>query len=182
MRIGQSTQNEAAAAIETLAQLDAVRRFAFQLCRDQQTTADLVQETMLRALRSLHTYRQGTNCRAWLFQICKNAYINAHRRRQYEPIPVDFQEEEAGYEGAVKPQETGWSDEVLKALDRLPEEYRTAVLLSDVEGLPYEEIAEFTQAPIGTVRSRIHRGRRLLARVLEPYARQRGAVEPRCAA
>jgi RNA polymerase sigma-70 factor (ECF subfamily) len=167
---------------EAVSQLDALHSFAYQLCRDEQRSRDLVQETMLKACMYFHTYREGTNCRAWLFQICKNSYINEYRRKHYETIPVDFQEDgSARYsewdatreihpapvdESVPKTHERLFGDELMTALLSLPQEYQTAVLLSDVEDYTYEEIAEFTRAPIGTVRSRIHRGRKLMARRL----------------
>ncbi len=174
---------------EALPQLPALHQFAYQLCRDDQRSHDLVQETMLKACRYFHTYRKGTNCRAWLFQICKNAYINMYRRRRYEAVPVDYQvdtpdAQENGTWVPVAPCPRDESeiarlagcfdDEVLAALQGLPQEYHTAVILSDVEGLPYEEIASFTAVPIGTVRSRMHRGRKMLAAALKTYARERG--------
>jgi RNA polymerase sigma-70 factor (ECF subfamily) len=177
---------------EALVQLDALRNFALKLCSDEHQSNDLVQETMLKACLFFHTYKQGTNCRAWLFQICKNSYINSYRRKRYEPLLMDFQNEpslwnsvpDAGEPWGPHPEisddttyqmQTGFlSDEVIRALDTLPREYQTALILSDIEAYTYEEIAEFTRAPIGTVRSRIHRGRRMLADRLEQYASAQG--------
>lgn len=174
-------------AREALPQLSALRNFAFKLCRDEQYTNDLVQETMLRACKSLHTYQEGTNCRAWLFQICKNSYINDYRRKQYETIPLDFTEEhptqtdgQRGLRVQLNDSTSGGvheamvGDEVAAALDALPADYQTALILSDIEGYTYEEIAEFSHTPIGTIRSRIHRGRKLLAEKLEQYASDLG--------
>jgi len=177
---------------EALVQLDALRNFALKLCSDEHQSNDLVQETMLKACTFFHTYKQGTNCRAWLFQICKNSYINSYRRKRYEPLLMDFQNEpslwnsvpDTGEPWGPHPEmsddttyqmQIGFlSDEVIRALDTLPLEYQTALILSDIEAYTYEEIAEFTRAPIGTVRSRIHRGRRMLAERLEPYASTQG--------
>ncbi len=173
---------------EALSHLDALRNFAFRLCRDEQSTSDLVQETMLKACRSYQTYQKGTNCRAWLFQICKNSYINDYRRKQYETIPQDFSEELAGADGDHAPtargsladqtvlrvHEAAVGDEVAAALESLPADYQTALILSDIEGYTYEEIAEFSHTPIGTIRSRIHRGRKMLAAQLQEYARRHG--------
>jgi RNA polymerase sigma-70 factor (ECF subfamily) len=177
---------------EALPQLDALRSFAYQLCRDKNHTDDLVQETMLKACRYFHTYREGTNCRAWLFQICKNSYINEYRRKQYEPLLVDFQEMHSGSPGnnpdverETHPpvfnqpldgfRETDLlDDEVMTALQKIPADYQTALILSDIEGYTYEEIASFMQAPIGTIRSRIHRGRRMLANHLAGYGSRLG--------
>jgi RNA polymerase sigma factor (sigma-70 family) len=186
--------NENLFLVEALPQLDALRNFAFKLCRDQHYTNDLVQETMLKACKSFHTYQRGTNCRAWLFQICKNSYINDYRRKQYETIPVDFAENQRGEEGGDEWRaphvcladpasfETHGAivgDEVASALEALPVEYQTVLLLSDVEGYTYDEVAAFVKAPIGTVRSRIHRARKMLAERLESYARHQGYEEAR---
>lgn len=177
---------------EALPHLEGLRRFAFQLCHNKQLSDDLVQETMLKAYRSFQSYRRGTNCRAWLYQICKNIYINMYRRKRLEPYIVDMAQETPGVIGGtsaedgrgipvtlvdnadVRAHRQYLGDEVAKALGGLPEEYRTAVILSDIEGQTYEEIAQFMQVPIGTIRSRIHRGRRLLAGHLGAYARQMG--------
>lgn len=177
---------------EALPFLGALQHFAQQLCGDEQYAHDLVQETMLKALRSFHTYREGTNCRAWLFQICKNSFINAYRRKQYETIAVDFEEEPASFrEGRIDDvgrtphpiavdekssefQRGALGDEVAAALESIPTEYQTVLILSDIEGFTYEEIASLVHAPIGTVRSRIHRGRKQLAHRLTAYAHRNG--------
>jgi RNA polymerase sigma-70 factor (ECF subfamily) len=177
---------------EAFPQLGALHHFAFQLCRDEQCSRDLVQETMLKACRSFHTYREGTNCRAWLFQICKNSYFNDYRRKQLQPVSIAVQECSAEQSITGNPDEVRthrvsledhgdeqrhgacMSDEVIKALHALPDAYQTAVILSDIEGHSYEEIASFTHAPIGTIRSRIHRGRKMLAERLGDYARGLG--------
>jgi len=176
--------------LEALVQLPALRRFAETLCRNRQRSDDLVQDTMLKAIRYFDTYKQGTNCRAWLFQICKHSFINDCRRRQYEPFAVDFQEEgrgggdDAWGERSVHPdlreiKETQLEfemigDEVSNALRYLPSHYQTVLLLNDVEEYTYEEIASFMQVSVGTIRSRIHRARKMLAGQLEVYARSLG--------
>jgi len=175
---------------EALTQLPALRHFARSLTHDPHRSDDLVQETMLKALRYFDTYREGTNCRAWLFQICKHSFINEYRRRQYEPVPVDFQDEsprggdESGEERRPHPSHWDLSgmhddgaligDEVAGALAALPADYHTVLLLNDVEGYTYEEIASFMHVPVGTIRSRIHRARKMLAGRLEGYARSIG--------
>lgn len=181
--------NETLFEREALAQIDALRNFAFKLCRDEHYTNDLVQETMLKACKAFDTYREGTNCRAWLFQICKNSYINDYRRKQYETVTMNFTEESAGGDDedahrhsrvmlidnrSAEAHEAMVGDEVAQALEALPADYQTALILSDIEGYTYEEIAEFSHTPIGTIRSRIHRGRKMLARQLEEYARRHG--------
>lgn len=177
---------------EALPHMEALEKFAFQLCRDAHRSKDLVQETMFKAFRHFDTFRQGSNCKAWLFQICKNSYINAYRRRQREPIPMDFEDEtlQAGMGNELEHLRTarvllsdtsdaeahsrGIGDEVMTALESLPLVFQTAVILSDIEGHPYDEIAEFMHVPVGTVRSRIHRGRSMLAGMLGGYARDLG--------
>jgi RNA polymerase sigma-70 factor (ECF subfamily) len=174
---------------EALTHIDAVHNFAFQLCRDQQRSRDLVQETMLKACRYFHTYQHGTNCRAWLFQICKNAYINQYRRKHIEPVTVDFSDNPSEAENSAGGDEirgvqvflqddrdaivhnSCLSDEVITALRAIPLDYQTAVVLCDIEGHTYEEVADFMQVPVGTIRSRIHRGRKMLAGLLAKYAR-----------
>ena len=177
---------------EALPHMEALERFAYQLCRDSHRSRDLVQETMLKAFKHFDMFRQGSNCRAWLFQICKNSYINAYRRRQHEPILMDFEDETLQAGGGnelehlrsarvlladtadIEAHARSMGDEVTAALQSLPPVFQTAVILSDIEGHPYEEIAEFMQVPVGTVRSRIHRGRSMLAGILSGYARDLG--------
>jgi RNA polymerase sigma-70 factor (ECF subfamily) len=163
-----------------------------QLCRGDHWSDDLVQDTMLKAYTYFHTYKEGTNCRAWLFQICKNSFINDYRRKRYEPVAVDFLEETSlpwyGWDsklhrgvlphpiddGSLQMPSGFLSDEVTASFDALPPDYQTALILCDIEEYTYEEIANFTQVPIGTVRSRIHRGRKMLARQLADYAHKQG--------
>jgi len=177
---------------EALPHMAALEKFAYQLCHDPHRSRDLVQETMLKAFSHFDTFRRGSNCRAWLFQICKNSYINAYRRKQREPVAVDFGDESLQSDGGgdadqlrglrvvcadttdVDAHDRALGDKVVSALRRLPQAFQTAVILADIEGHPYEEIAEFMQIPVGTVRSRIHRGRCMLADMLEAYARESG--------
>jgi len=176
---------------EALPQIGALQNFALQLCRDEQYSHDLVQETLLKAYTYFHTYREGTNCRAWLFQICKNSYFNEAKRRKHQPVAMDFQEEESGdrsgknSDGERRPhlvmsEHSGsmltgiLSDEVVAAFELLPADYQTVLILCDMEGYTYDEIAEFMQAPVGTIRSRIHRGRKMLSDQLRDYASARG--------
>lgn len=179
---------------EALPQVDALQNFALQLCRDKQLSRDLVQETLLKAYTYFDTYREGTNCRAWLFQICKNSYINETKRKRLQPVAVDLQEQEAGdYGDRAEDEGRGmhipfqdsiseslttefFSDEVTAAFDTLPADYQTALVLCDMEGYTYDEIAEYMRAPVGTIRSRIHRGRKLLANELIDYARTQGYI------
>jgi RNA polymerase sigma-70 factor (ECF subfamily) len=183
-------QQDTPFAREALPQLKALREFALSLCKNQQRSDDLVQDTMAKAFRHFDSYKQGTNCRAWLFQICKHCFINDCRRRRYEPIAVDM-DGAFGSEGmesevlreirpVVADREVPSAvagllcDEVAQALAEIPPDYQTVLILSDIEGYSYEEIAEFVCAPLGTIRSRIHRGRKMLAARLKEFAKKEG--------
>jgi RNA polymerase sigma-70 factor (ECF subfamily) len=178
---------------EALTHVDSLYRTALRLTRSPADAEDLVQETYLKAHRFRESFRSGTNLRAWLFKILTNSFINDYRKRSRQPNTVNADEledyylyrrvKEAGEELGSDPEATVMrmflDDEVRDALESLPEQYRIAVLLADVEGLSYKEIAEVTDVRIGTVMSRLHRGRKLLQRRLWEYARQRGyAADP----
>jgi len=185
-------QEDTAFAREALPQIKALREFALSLCKNEQRSNDLVQDTMMKAFRHFDSYKQGTNCRAWLFQICKHCFINDCRRRRYEPVAVDMDaalssdslESEALREvrpvmaDAEAPSALSGvlSDEVAEALEEIPLDYQTVLILSDIEGYSYEEIAEFIRAPLGTIRSRIHRGRKMLAQRLGEFAKREGYI------
>jgi RNA polymerase sigma-70 factor (ECF subfamily) len=174
---------------EALPHLDAVYRFALRLSGSEAAAEDLVQETFLRAFRSWHQYTAGTRAKSWLFTICRNVYLRDRERGQRHDTIVEEQAPrgEAGVP-LVNPlwSSAGKSDpegsffesivdaEVLQAIDGLPEEYRTAVVLSDLEGLSYGEIAELMEVPVGTVKSRLFRGRRQLQKDLYEYAVEMG--------
>jgi RNA polymerase sigma-70 factor (ECF subfamily) len=161
---------------------------ALRLTRNRTDAEDLLQETYLRAYRGFGGFRPGTNLRAWLYRILTNTYINSYRKRQREPqvVPDDSVEEWYLYdrlsrEGAGASAEAEVLDalpdeDVQAALESLPEQFRMAVLLADVEGFSYKEIAEMLGIPIGTVMSRLHRGRRALERRLWDVVRERGMV------
>lgn len=174
---------------EALPHMDALYNFALRMTSDPDDADDLVQETYLKAYRFFDKFEKGTNCKAWLFRILKNSFINMYRRNAKQPAKVDYDEVEEYYhlirDASADPndlQERLFSnlldDDVTRALDALPEEFRTVVILCDIEGFTYEEIAEFVECPIGTVRSRLHRGRKLLRAQLYDYARTRGFTEP----
>jgi RNA polymerase sigma-70 factor (ECF subfamily) len=164
---------------------------ALRMTRNQADAEDLVQETYLRAFRSFDTFTQGTNLRAWLFRILTNAYINRYRAKQRRPIETDLDDVEDLYlyrrigamETAAASQSAEdqfmdlFTDEAVKqALEDLPENFRLPVLLADVQGFAYKEIAEMLDIPIGTVMSRLHRGRKAMQRALFEYARTNGLV------
>ena len=171
---------------EALVHLDTVYRVARRLAGNTAEAEDLTQETMLKAFRAWHQYRPGTNARAWLLTILRNTFINEYRRRGNRPDPLDVHAIEgftvfrdvqtADPEGAFFSQIV--DDEVVRAVDRLPVEFRETLVLSDVEGLSYAEIAEITGVPVGTVKSRLFRGRQLLQKQLYAYAVEAGYVKP----
>jgi RNA polymerase sigma-70 factor (ECF subfamily) len=172
---------------EALPQMDLLYNFALRMTNDPADADDLLQDTFLKAFRFWDKYEQGTNIRAWLFRIMKNSYINRYRKESKEPDTVDYDDVKEFYntirDDTVEPndlQEAVFGnlldDEVAQAIAELPDDFRTVVILCDIEGLPYEEIAEFVECPLGTVRSRLHRGRKLLRLRLTEYARKRGYV------
>jgi RNA polymerase sigma-70 factor (ECF subfamily) len=161
---------------------------AVRLTRNPTDAEDLLQEAYLRAYRAFDSFKEGTNLRAWLYRILTNAYINIYRKRQREPqtISSDDADEwylydqlaESGREPSAEAEviESLPDEEVQEALASLPEQFRLAVLLADVEGFSYKEIAEILDVPIGTVMSRLHRGRRALEKRLWNVVRERGLV------
>ncbi len=173
---------------EALVHADALYGAALRMTRDRHVAEDLLQETFLKAFRAYPRFEEGTNLRAWLFRILTNTYISTYRKRQRSPLETDLDDVEDLYlyrrlaasglnrsaEDAALERLT--APEVLAALDELPEQFRLAVLLSDVEQFSYKEIAEITDVPIGTVMSRIHRGRKALQKALAPYATEQGLV------
>ena len=172
---------------EALPHMDVLYNFALRTAGNENDARDLLQETYLKAYRFWDKYEKGTNIRAWLFRIMKNSYINRYRKETKEPDKVDYDDIENFYNSIradftdpndLQEQLYGnlLGDEVTKALQSLPDDFRTVVILCDIEGLTYEEIAEFVECPIGTVRSRLHRGRKLLQEKLQDYARQQGFI------
>jgi len=170
---------------EALPHMDALYNFALRMTGDPDEANDLLQETYLKAYRFFDKFEQGTNCKAWLFRIMKNSFINIYRRTSKEPAKVDYNDVEEFYH-SIRAESTDpndleqkifsniLDDDVSTALEALPEEFRTVVILCDIEGFTYEEIADFVECPIGTVRSRLHRGRKMLRTRLYDYATQRG--------
>ena len=170
---------------EALVHLDSLYRVALRLSGNASDAEDLVQETMLRAYRSWERYTPGTNAKGWLLTILRHLFINEYRRKSRHPETVDvdtiepfalFQEvQEEDPQGAFFDRIV--DDEVLRAVDQLPEAFREAVTLSDVEGLSYEEVAKVLDVPVGTVKSRLYRGRRLLQAKLYEYAVSMGYIK-----
>jgi RNA polymerase sigma-70 factor (ECF subfamily) len=172
---------------EALPHMDLLYNYALRMTGNPDDADDLVQETYLKAFRFWDKYEKGTNIRAWLFRIMKNSYINRYRKETKEPDTVDYEEVQNFYNTiraeSADPNDLQekifgglLEDEVARALESLPEDFRTVVILCDIEGLSYEEIAEFVDCPIGTVRSRLHRGRKMLQAKLHAYAKNRGYI------
>ena len=167
---------------------------ALRMTRNRLDAEDLVQETYIKGWRSFHTFQEGTNLRAWLFRIMTNTYINKYNAQQRKPTETELDDVEELFLykrlGSVDQSQLSQSaedqmlslftdDEVKKALEELPDQFRIPVLMSDVEGFSYKEIAEILEIPLGTVMSRLHRGRKSMQKMLYEYARERGLiVEP----
>lgn len=169
---------------EALVHLDTLYRVARRLTGDGADADDLVQDTLVKAYRGWDTFTPGSNARAWLLTILRNAFINEYRRRSRRPetVPLDTAEAAAALpETEPDDPQTRFfdrivDDEVLRAVDALPEVFREAVVLSDIEGLDYGEIARVLDVPVGTVKSRLFRGRRMLKAKLYRYAVEMGYV------
>lgn len=169
-------------------QVDRLFSAALRYTRDRTDAEDLVQESLVKAYRSLHQYRPGTNLRAWLYRILHTTYISMYRKAQRRP-QESLQEEIDDFSfydevvrsggGSAEREVLGalTADEVKQALADLPETFRLAVYLADVEGFAYKEIAEIMDTPVGTVMSRLHRGRKALQKALSTYAHERGLIQ-----
>ncbi len=171
--------------VEAMPHMPLLKNYAMKMTGNELEADDLLQETYLRAFRFFNKFEKGTNCKAWLFRIMKNLFINNYRKNQKSPGKVDYDEIENFYEmiksdriDSSDMQERIYSnlldDEVTHALNTLQDDFKTVIILCDIEGLSYEEIAEFVQCPVGTVRSRLHRGRKLLQQKLRKYASRKG--------
>jgi len=177
---------------EALPHMDAVYRFALRLAGSRDLAEDLVQETFLRAFRSWDKYTPGTQCKSWLFTICRNVFLRQRERVQrHDEIVSENVDRSSGpfevvnpvWVKAVKADPEGEffdaivDEVVLRHIQDLPEDYRMAVILSDMEGLSYQEIAEMMDVPVGTVKSRLFRGRRILQGALYEYAVSMGYIK-----
>jgi RNA polymerase sigma-70 factor (ECF subfamily) len=167
--------------------VDSLYNTAYRMTRNAEDAEDLVQETYLKAYRYYDKFEEGTNFKAWLFKIMKNTFINNYRKRQQAPQVTDFADIEESAEAQVnedlvKPAknpeeeflENVLDEDVQQALDLLPPDYRMVVLLADLEGFSYKEIADILEVPVGTVMSRLYRGRKLLEAAMLRFARDHG--------
>jgi len=190
-RAPEESVDERAARFErdALPYLDQLYGAALRMTRNASDAEDLVQETYAKAFAAFHQYKDGTNLKAWLYRILTNTFINSYRKKQREPQQSGAEDvEDWQLARAESHTSTGLRSAEVEALDRLPDsdvkealanlsdEFRMAVYLADVEGFAYKEIAEIMDTPVGTVMSRLHRGRRQLRAQLEDYARDRGFV------
>ena len=185
---GDTSENRHVFEQQALEQTKFLYSIAMRLTRNPSDADDLVQETFLKAYRFWTSYDEGTNIRAWLYRILKNSYINLYRKESREPETVDY----AGLLGPtylqqVVPDGNNLNDALFKnqldddmsnAVAALKEDFRIIIILCDIEGMTYKETARFLGCPLGTVRSRLHRGRKLLYDRLFDYARRRGYVRP----
>lgn len=183
---------------ECLKHLDVLYGAALRMTRNRQDAEDLVQETYLKAIRNLHRYRDDGSCKAWLFRILTNTFIDRYRSSQRAPRPVEFEDEAASSAQDQLDQETRAGetiealsddhsvheflskfmvDEVKSAIDGLPDIFRDAIVLRDIQGFSYQEVADALGIPIGTVMSRLYRGRRLLQDSLWDFAVEHGYTE-----
>jgi RNA polymerase sigma-70 factor (ECF subfamily) len=170
---------------EFMPHINSMYNFAYRLTLDSDDAKDLLQDTYLKAYRFIDSFQKGTNAKAWLFRILKNSFINDYRKKSKEPSKVDYQEVESYYNSEdvdrqitpdlrVEALKDMIGDEISNALNSLDVDFRTVIILCDLEGFKYEEMAKILDIPIGTVRSRLHRARNLLKEKLSTYAKQMG--------
>jgi RNA polymerase sigma factor (sigma-70 family) len=170
---------------EFMPHINSMYNFAYRLTLDSDDSKDLLQDTYLKAFRFIDSFQKGTNAKAWLFRILKNSFINDYRKKSKEPSKVDYQEVETYYNSEdvdrqitpdlrVEALQDMIGDEISIALNSLDVDFRTVIILCDLEGFKYEEMAKILDIPIGTVRSRLHRARNLLKEKLSEYAKKMG--------
>ncbi|NOS92555.1 MAG: sigma-70 family RNA polymerase sigma factor [Cyclobacteriaceae bacterium] len=170
---------------EFLPHINSMYNFGYRLTLDRDDAKDLVQDTYLKAYRFVESFQKGTNAKAWLFRILKNSFINDYRKKSKEPAKVDYQEVETYYNSEevdrqitpdlrVESLKDMIGDEISNALNSLDVDFKTVIILCDLEGFKYEEMAKILDIPIGTVRSRLHRARNLLKEKLSEYAKSMG--------
>jgi len=174
---------------EAMIHIDALMRTARRMTKSDSDAEDLVQETMLKAYRFFDRFEEGTNCKAWLFKIMTNIFINNYRSQSKAPQSLTFDDIDDSFlfgqlaknKAVTDPEKEFFSkifdDDVRKAINELPEDFRLVVILSFLEGFAYQEIADITGLQIGTVKSRLHRGRKLLQKALLDYAQRNGFIK-----
>ena len=177
-------------AVDALEFMDQLYGVALRMTRNVSDAEDLVQETYTKALAAEDSFTPGTNLRAWLFRILRNTYISSYRKTQRSPLSTSADElsdgqlldvaertPRASLSAESQALELLGDDDIADALAALPDDFRTAVYLADVEGFSYQEIAEIMDSPVGTVMSRVHRGRKTLRGLLDAYAKDRGLLK-----
>lgn len=170
--------------------VDALYNTAYRMTRNSEDAEDLVQETYLKAYKYYDKFEEGTNFKAWLFKIMKNTFINNYRKKQQKPPQSDFADIEESFESQLDQDwgrrtkdpeeellENVLDEDLQRAMDELPPDYRMVVLLADLESFSYKEIADILDVPVGTVMSRLYRGRRLLEEAMLSYAREHGYLK-----
>ena len=174
---------------EALPHMDALYRTALRMTKNQTDAEDLVQETMVKAYRFWDKFETGSNCRAWLFKIMTNIFINEYRSKSRTPVSVNMDDIDDnflyGQLSSLVPERTPeeelfakiFDDDVKKAIEELPDDFRLVVVLSFLEGFSYQEIADIIELQLGTVKSRLHRGRKLLQKKLHDYAVKNGYIK-----
>jgi len=174
---------------EALTHIDSLYSLSLYLVKNPDDAKDLVQETYYKAYKFFHQFQEGTSIKAWLFKILKNTFINMYRKKVRQPEIIDYEKVES-FIGLIKDNNLDFehfeednilnkflSDDVISALNQLPDDFKIVVLLSDVEGLSYKEIADIMDCPIGTVRSRLSRARKMLQKILLNYALKQGIIK-----
>jgi len=174
---------------EALPHMDALYRTGLRMTKNQSDAEDLVQETMVKAYRFWDKFEPGSNCRAWLFKIMTNIFINEYRSKSRTPVSVDLDDIDDNFlygQLATVPSDRNpeeelfakiFDDDVKKAIEELPDDFRLVVVLSFLEGFSYQEIADIVNLQLGTVKSRLHRGRKLLQKKLYDYAVKNGYIK-----
>ena len=183
-----NSQKEQVFRTEFLPYADALYNFAYRLTYEESDANDLVQETFLKSFKYALSYEKGTNAKAWLFRILKNTFINDYRKKSKEPSKVDYNEVESYYNSEstdvnvtsdlrTETIQDMMGDEITIALNSLDVDFRTIIILCDLEGFKYDEMAKILDIPIGTVRSRLHRARNMLKEKLSGYATEMGYLK-----
>ena len=172
---------------EVIPHINSLKNYALKMTNDFDDSEDLLQDTLLKAFRFFNNFEKGSNAKAWLFKIMQNSFINNYRKKSKQPFEVDYDDVQNFYE-EIKSEEiitqhyqqdafnNVLDDEIIKALSILPDDFRTIVFLCDVEGYSYKEVSDFVDCPVGTVRSRLHRTRKILYTLLYKYAQENGFI------